>query len=141
MLQSNSPLSIDAHPNLVRPGSDQIVTSRRLVIRGNDGKPQYLIGVVEDVTERKAIEDQLRQAQKMEAVGQLTGGLAHDFNNLLTIIIGNLDLQDDVVGNPAAVQKVETIMQASERGAELTRQMLAFSRRQALQPSRSTSTI
>ncbi len=107
------------------------------MIRGNDGKPQYLVSVVEDVTERKAIEEQLQQAQKMEVVGQLTGGMAHDFNNLLMVIIGNLDLlQDDVVGNPAAARKVETILQASLRGADLTRQMLAFSRRQALQPSR-----
>ena len=96
---------------------------------------QYLLGVVEDVTERKAIEQQLRQAQKMEAVGNLTGGIAHDFNNLLTIIIGNLDmLQQDVAGNRNAEEKIETILEASERGAELTSQMLAFSRRQPLKP-------
>jgi CheY-like chemotaxis protein len=71
----------------------------------------------------------------MEAIGNLTGGVAHDFNNLLTIIIGNLDLlQEDVAGNPAAEQKIETILQASERGTDLTRLMLAFSRRQPLQP-------
>ena len=86
------------------------------------------------MTERKGVEDQLRQAQKMEAVGNLTGGVAHDFNNLLTVIIGNLDLlQEDIAGNAAAEQKVETILQASERGADLTRLMLAFSRRQPLQ--------
>jgi nitrogen-specific signal transduction histidine kinase/CheY-like chemotaxis protein len=86
------------------------------------------------MTERKGVEDQLRQAQKMEAVGNLTGGVAHDFNNLLTVIIGNLDLlRDDVAGNQAAEQKIETILEASERGSDLTRLMLAFSRRQPLQ--------
>jgi CheY-like chemotaxis protein len=70
----------------------------------------------------------------MEAVGNLTGGVAHDFNNLLTVIIGNLDLlKEDVVGNQGAEQKVDTILQAAERGADLTRVMLAFSRRQPLQ--------
>jgi hypothetical protein len=74
---------------------------------------------------------------KMEAIGKLTGGVAHDFNNLLTTIIGNLDLlADDNAGNSAARQRLETILHASERGAELTRQMLAFSRRQPLQPKR-----
>jgi nitrogen-specific signal transduction histidine kinase len=95
----------------------------------------------EDVTERRRTEeerdrnrDELRQAQKMEAVGNLTGGVAHDFNNLLTVIIGNLDLlQDDIAGNGPAEHKVETVLQAAERGAELTRLMLAFSRRQPLQ--------
>jgi signal transduction histidine kinase len=73
----------------------------------------------------------------MEAIGKLTGGVAHDFNNLLTTIIGNLDLlADDNAGNSAARQRLETILHASERGAELTRQMLALSRRQPLQPKR-----
>ncbi|HWZ37651.1 MAG TPA: ATP-binding protein [Bradyrhizobium sp.] len=95
---------------------------------------QYVLGVVEDVTERKQLDDQLRQAQKMEAVGNLTGGIAHDFNNLLTVIIGNLDLlREDVAGHVEAEQKIDTIAQAAERGADLTRHMLMFSRRQPLQ--------
>jgi CheY-like chemotaxis protein len=97
-------------------------------------KVQYVLGVVEDVTERKQLDDQLRQAQKMEAVGNLTGGIAHDFNNLLTVIIGNLDLlREDVAGHVKAEQKIDTIAQAAERGADLTRHMLMFSRRQPLQ--------
>ena len=112
----------------------RLVTSNRICVRDQHGEPQYLLGVTEDMTERKGVEDQLRQAQKMEAVGNLTGGVAHDFNNLLTVIIGNLDLlQEDIAGNQAAEQKVEAILQASERGADLTRLMLAFSRRQPLQ--------
>ncbi len=93
-----------------------------------------------DITRRKAYEakladsqSQLAQAQKMEAVGQLTGGIAHDFNNLLAVIIGNLDLlrageTDD------ALEMLDTAIHAANRGAELTRRLLAFSRRQTLQP-------
>ena len=135
ILQSRSPTSVREHMLETPNSGKRLVTSKRLAIRDQRGEVQYLLGVVEDVTERKAIEQQLRQAQKMEAVGNLTGGIAHDFNNLLTIIIGNLDiLQHDVAGNRNAEEKIETILQASERGAELTSQMLAFSRRQPLQP-------
>ena len=78
---------------------------------------------------------QLHQAQKMEAIGNMTGGMAHDFNNLLAVVIGNLDLLQERVGkDPAAASLVEGAMQASERGAELTRQLLAFARRQPLAP-------
>jgi PAS domain S-box-containing protein len=112
-----------------------LVLTRRFVIRDQLGSPQYILQVIEDLTERRAVEQQLHQAQKMEAVGNLTGGLAHDFNNLLTIIISNLDLlKEDVDGNDIAGHRVEAILQASLRGADLTAQMLAFSRRQALQP-------
>ena len=99
------------------------------------GEPARIAAVI-DTTERKAIERQLQHAQKMEAVGSLTGGLAHDFNNLLTIIIGNLDLLQDEISEESARAKLTTILEASERGAQLTRQMLAFSRRQPLQPKR-----
>jgi PAS domain S-box-containing protein len=90
-----------------------------------------------DVTRRKSVEQQLRQAQKMEAVGNLTGGMAHDFNNLLSIIIGNIDL---LLGREA--QDAETAELAREaldaalRGADLTQRLLAFARRQPLQPER-----
>ena len=89
-----------------------------------------------DVTERKKLEEQLRQAQKMEAVGRLAGGVAHDFNNLLTIISGysigsrnELDPDDAVSGHHTEVLK------AGERAAALTRQLLAFSRQQVLAPA------
>ncbi len=91
--------------------------------------------IVEDVTERKALEDQLRQAQKMEAVGKLAGGVAHDFNNLLTVITGYTQiLMDQQSENAQASHSIEQILKAADRATSLTRQLLAFSRRQMLQP-------
>jgi PAS domain S-box-containing protein len=88
-----------------------------------------------DVTERRAMEQKLRQVQRMEAIGQLTGGVAHDFNNLLAVIIGNLDLlKREVRDDPAQLQLVEGGMHAAERGATLIRRLLAFARRQTLTP-------
>jgi PAS domain S-box-containing protein len=112
----------------------RIVRATRVVIPA-EGEPQFLLTVHDDITERKQIEEQLHQSQKMEAVGRLTGGLAHDFNNLLMIIIGNIDLlQGELAAETSAAQTTETILEAALRGAELTRQLLAFSRRQPLQP-------
>jgi len=91
--------------------------------------------IAEDVTGRKALEDQLRQAQKMEAVGTLAGGIAHDFNNLLTVISGYCQiLQDKHEWDEQSAQAVDQISRAADRATSLTRQMLAFGRRQMLQP-------
>ena len=96
-----------------------------------------LLGICQDITERESKDAQLRQAQKMEVVGQLTGGLAHDFNNLLAIIVGNLDLlQEEVATGASAKELTGEALTAALRGAELTRQLLAFSRRQPLSPHR-----
>lgn len=90
---------------------------------------------IRDVTERKAVEAQLRQAQKMEAIGNLTGGLAHDFNNLLSVIIGNIDLlREHLTALPGADELAGEALAAALRGAELTKRLLAFARRQPLQP-------
>ena len=94
-----------------------------------------IMATARDITEREAMEQQLRQAQKMEAVGLLTGGVAHDFNNLLTAIIGNLELlAPRTAGDSAAARHVGAAQRAAENGARLTEQLLAFSRRQHLQP-------
>jgi PAS domain S-box-containing protein len=88
-----------------------------------------------DITERRQLEEKFRQAQKMEAVGQLTGGIAHDFNNLLTVILGCSEvIAEDVKEDPRLSKIADMILSAAQRGADLTHRMLAFARRQALQP-------
>ncbi len=88
-----------------------------------------------DLTEKRAAEAQLRQAQKMEAVGQLTGGIAHDFNNILTVITGTIEIIADAVADrPELAAIAKLIDEAAERGADLTKHLLAFARRQPLQP-------
>jgi PAS domain S-box-containing protein len=88
----------------------------------------------EQIVERRQAEEALRQAQKIEAVGQLTGGVAHDFNNLLTIILGNLELIERAVGDGPLLRSVRSATQAAERGAKLAEQLLAFSRKQRMSP-------
>ena len=91
--------------------------------------------VAREVAERRHVEDTLRQSQKMEAIGQLTGGVAHDFNNLLLVIIGNLDLLAHAVADTGKVGSlIATAQKAAARGAQLTSQLLAFARRQTLRP-------
>lgn len=111
-------------------------------IRDGHGTPTAGLMILHDITEhkhaeseRERLEAQLRQAQKMEAVGQLAGGIAHDFNNLLLVILGNLDLAESDM-EPGSPQEytLEEARKAAERAADLTRQMLAFSRRQIIQP-------
>ena len=105
------------------------------IVQDDGGRPLYLLAYLRDLTERKSLEDQLRQAQKMEAVGQLAGGIAHDFNNLLTAIQGNAELLLAALDtrDPRRMDVLE-ISRAAHRAATLTRQLLAFSRRQVLQP-------
>jgi PAS domain S-box-containing protein len=92
------------------------------------------ISLIEDVSERRALEQQLRQSQKMEAVGKLAGGIAHDFNNLMTAVIGYSDLMlRDSTLSEAQTARVHAIRGAATRAGDLTRQLLAFSRRQVLQ--------
>jgi len=94
-----------------------------------------IIETVEDITEQKQAEAELRQANKMEAVGQLTGGLAHDFNNLLAVVLGNLELIGERISDDEVIRNlVQKALSAGERGATLTHRLLAFSRRQALSP-------
>jgi len=94
-----------------------------------------LLGVATEITERKRLEEQLLQSQKMEAVGQLAGGVAHDFNNILTAIVGYTDLLAAELGsNVRQLEDLDEIRKAARRAAALTRQLLAFSRKQVLEP-------
>jgi PAS domain S-box-containing protein len=89
----------------------------------------------QDVSDRLVLEDQLRQAQRLESVGQLTGGIAHDFNNLLTVILGNAELLSEMLAeDPRLLPLAQLIGSAAQRGADLTQRLLAFARRQALDP-------
>jgi PAS domain S-box-containing protein len=116
-------------------GRNEIWSSSKLPLVDRRSGTRYVLTVAFDVTHQRGIEEKLRQAQKMEAIGQLTGGIAHDFNNLLTVIIGNLELvlQDaPVVARQG--DRVRSAMAAAERGAGLTHRLLAFARQQPLSP-------
>ncbi|MDB4946967.1 MAG: Blue-light-activated protein [Labilithrix sp.] len=108
---------------------------RRLCVTYSAAPPDLVIAHTEDVTERSMLEEQLRQAQKMEAVGRLAGGIAHDFNNLLSVIMSYADLTIDGLrrGDPMR-DDLEEIGTAARKAAALTKQLLAFSRKQVLQP-------
>jgi len=116
-------------------GTPQWYLTMKVPSRDASGAITGLIGISRNITDRKQLEEQLRQAQKMEAVGQLAGGVAHDFNNLLTVIIGFSEvLRADAAAQPALLESVNAIDDAAGRAARLTRQLLAFSRKTLLQP-------
>jgi PAS domain S-box-containing protein len=126
----------DVEYQLVTKGGavlDVLMSGR--VERDPDGRFRHVLGGVLDVTARKKAEEALRQAQKNEAVGHLTGGVAHDFNNLLAVVIGNLDLlHKRVPDDPKVTRLIDNAIQAAQRGAVLTQRMLSFARRQSLMP-------
>ena len=140
-----------AYSNSLREGRDSYEIEHRLVrhdnnevrivqercehVRDPSGKIVRSIGMVQDITESKQLEAQLQQAQKMESIGVLAGGVAHDFNNILGVIIGNatLSLMNDGIKG-SLKEEIEEIEKAGERGAALTRQLLTFSRKQIAQP-------
>ncbi|HWX47321.1 MAG TPA: MHYT domain-containing protein [Roseomonas sp.] len=112
-----------------------VVASAR-VEREEPGSPPRILGGLTNVTARKRAEEALRQSQKIEALGQLTGGVAHDFNNLLAVIMGNLELlRRRLPEDPRITQLVENALQGVHRGAGLTQRLLAFARKQDLKPT------
>ena len=105
------------------------------LVRGETGDIDHLVVQIVDTTSRRQAERQLQQAQKMEAVGQLTGGLAHDFNNILTVIMGNLNLVESVVESDAkARERLAEALEAVTKGSDLAKQLLSFSREQTTEP-------
>jgi PAS domain S-box-containing protein len=114
----------------IRPdGSVAVCIIAAALVRDSSGKPLYVVTVAQDVTAQRRLEEELRQAQKMEAVGQLAGGIAHDFNNLLTAIIGYADLLRSADGSTAAIQDDAVAIKATAaRGAELARNLLTLAR-------------
>jgi len=100
-----------------------------------DGTPYAICGICTDITEQKRLEAELRQAHKMEAIGRLAGGVAHDFNNLLTVINGHCELLHEEAGSAAVREHVAVIHDAGQRGALLTGQLLAFSRKAVVEPT------
>ncbi len=114
-------------------GSYRRFLDQGLWVSEGDGGGE-IIGTLLDVTEQRQLEDQLTQARKLEAVGRLTGGVAHDFNNLLTVVLGNADILLRRADDEKTTRQLLAIRAAADRGQTLTRQLLAFSRRQQLNP-------
>jgi PAS domain S-box-containing protein len=148
-LPASDPRNVEFVRSLIRAGYQAHQVESHEMDR--DGRPKYflnnIVGIIEggkvariwgtqrDITENRLLEDQLRQAQKMEAVGRLAGGVAHDFNNLLMVIGGHGELlRDEARGQGNMSKHAEAILKAADRAGRLTRQLLAFGRKQVLQP-------
>jgi PAS domain S-box-containing protein len=126
----------DVEHRVVRPdGSVRWVHEKASRVGGAQGRPLRMVGTVQDITDRRLLEDQLRQSQKMEAIGRLAGGIAHDLNNALTAIAGYAELaRGELPSDSVARADVDEIRRAAERAGSVTRQLLAFSRKQLLEP-------
>jgi two-component system cell cycle sensor histidine kinase/response regulator CckA len=118
-----------------KDNSWRVLESTANAILDGNGKVEKLVIVNRDITDRRRLEDQFRQAQKMEAVGRLSGGIAHDFNNLLGVIIGYGEILQEQLGSTEPfADSIQEILKAGTRASALTRQLLAFSRQQVLEP-------
>jgi PAS domain S-box-containing protein len=118
-----------------KDGTWRTLESSATVVSGPDGRAEKLVIVNRDITARKQLEEQFRQAQKMEAVGRLSGGVAHDFNNLLSVIMGYAEFQQESLQPGDTLRtSADEILKAAKKAASLTRQLLAFSRQQVLDP-------
>ena len=119
---------------ILRDGRRVLADLHLYLVRDKRGAARYLIGISVDITERKSLETQLRQAQRMETIGRLAGGVAHDFNNLLMVIKGYCELLLNRENSGDGLQQLERISKAADQAASLTQQLLAFGRKQVLQP-------
>jgi PAS domain S-box-containing protein len=128
--------SFDLEYRILRPdGGMRVIHDRGFVVRSKTGAVERIVGVADDITRAHLLEEQFRQAQKMEGIGRLAGGIAHDFNNMLSVILSSTSMILTEGEVPPSVRRgLEEIQLAGERAAALTRQLLVFSRRDAMQP-------
>ena len=141
-MEANAPSANEEWLTFADGGYHGLFETIKSPMRDSSGHLVGVIGIARDITKRVEAEEaqsrlheQLLQAQKMEAVGRLAGGLAHDFNNMLSVIIGNVDMALDEIGSNSQLRSdLEEIKNASERSAELVRQLLAFARKQTVMP-------
>jgi PAS domain S-box-containing protein len=118
-----------------RCGGNRILHTKKIPLYDHNGKARYMLGISEDITVRKHLEEQLLQSQKMEAIGQLASGVAHDFNNILMVIMGyGSILKADQAIDDQQRNKIELIMDAAEKASQLTRNLLEFGRKQQFKP-------
>jgi PAS domain S-box-containing protein len=131
---AGQPFEIE-HRVITTSGAIRWVSTRANLVRDADGRPVRMVGTMQDITRNRELEEELRQSQKLEAIGRLAGGISHDLNNALTIIIGYADLAASALAEGDPVQQdVMEIQRAAERAESVTRQLLAFSRKQWLEP-------
>ena len=132
--QSGEPRTFTDH-KLTSPSGVRSVETRMVPISNGGGTPGRILAIIRDVTDAKVREEQIRQLQRMDAIGRLTGGVAHDFNNLLAIVHGNSELlRDRLEAGSEEAEMADDVVGAAGRGAELVRRLLAFARMQHLEP-------
>jgi len=118
-----------------RSGKSIVMDARWTLVRDDDGNPKSILAIETDITAQKVMDERMRRSQRLESIGQLTGGVAHDFNNLLTVILGSAEtLVEQLADNSALRPIAQTAKLAAERGADLTFRLLAFARQQKLDP-------
>lgn len=135
VIETGSPILNIEEPFVRADGVSATILISKVPLTDEKGKVTGLLGVALDITERIGLEGQLRQAQKMESVGRLAGGVAHDFNNMLSIIIGHTEMiLEDLDSENPIIESLNEIFEAAERSSNLTRQLLAFARKQTVIP-------
>lgn len=134
-LLENGPIDV-VERTIDTPAGPRVLEVRKLVVPGEEDCSRYILGIARDITSHRETEEQLRHSLRMDAVGQLTGGVAHDFNNLLAIILGNLDsVREQMNDSSDSAEMMDAAIKATMHGAELVRRLLAFARKQNLAPT------